>query len=118
MASSSPRAFRHRPSGRVSRCYAGGHNAAGQAAAVDNEQLAVDMVGGVGSEKDRQRTDVVVLSRAAYRNEFAALEKAHHGLVMGKNAGHDTIYLDIEIGVGQRERARELKNRALRARIH
>src|SRR5690349_7205111 len=103
--------------GRLRR-NAGRRNASGQAAAVDPDQRTVDVVGSLGTQKDGQRTDVVVLSPAAHRDELAALEERHQSFVVRKDAGHDAVGLNVELGVSQRHRARQLEHRALGACVH
>src|SRR5579862_5061194 len=76
------------------------------------------MIGSLRAEKDRQRTDVRVLSPAAHRDELAALEERHQALVVRKDAGYDAIGLDVEVGVSQRHRAGQLQHRALGAGVH
>src|SRR5438876_4205737 len=56
---------------------AGRGDSAGQPAAVDDDEFAVDMVRRLGSEKDRERADVFVLADAADRDELAAFEELH-----------------------------------------
>ena len=71
------------------------------------------MVGGLGGEENRQRTDVLILSGASDRDELAALKELHHRLIMREDTGDDAVGLDVVVGVGQRERTRELEHRTL-----
>src|SRR5690348_13261150 len=100
------------------RRYAGWDDTAGESAAVDRDQFAVDVVGSVGGEEHRERAEFGVVAGAADRDELAALEELHHLLVMRKDAGHDAVGLDVVLRVGQRHRAGELDDPAFGARVH
>src|ERR1700722_3290851 len=76
------------------------------------------MIGRRRSEKKRERADILVLAGAANRNELPALEEFHHCFVVREDARDDAIGLNPVLGVGQRERPRELEDRTLRAGVH
>src|SRR5208283_2417699 len=98
--------------------YAGRRDAAGEAATIDDDEFTVDMIGSVGGEEHGERTDILVFTDPADGNEFAALEEFHQRRIVRKDAGHDAVGLNIVVRVGERERARQLEDRTLRAGIH
>src|SRR5208337_3645104 len=59
---------------RTLRQHSGRRDSARQSAAVDRDQFAVDMVGRIGGEEHRERTEFAVLADAADGNKLAALE--------------------------------------------
>src|SRR5579862_6558002 len=103
---------------RTPRRDSGRRNSARQSAAVNRDQLAVDVIGRVGGEEHRERAQLTVVADAADGNELAALEELHHLFIVREDAGHDAIGLDVELRVGQRHRARQLDSAALGASVH
>src|SRR5215472_14436984 len=96
----------------------GWRDPAGQSAAIDYYQLAVDVVRCGRCQKDGKWTEVLVKPDAPDRDEFAAFKELHQALIMRKDPRYDTVRLNVVPGVGQGQGAGELNHPALGAGIH